>query len=175
MKNLFSVMIFCLVIFTGSLSAQTLKFGHIDLQQLLVAMPERAVATTALEKVRTDLVSKLQAMQKEYSVQDKEYTVLAQAKEPIEAIVKAKYDEIQSLQVRIQSFQQAAQESLQNEEMKLTQPIIDKARKAINEVAKELGLIYVFDDNSPQSSLLYHSEQSIDLILPVKTKLGITK
>jgi outer membrane protein len=175
MKNLFSVLIFCFVIFAGCLSAQTLKFGHIDFQQLFIAMPEREAATTSFEKVRADLESKLLAMQKEYGEKDKEYMALAQAKDPIEAIVKAKYDEIQSLQVRIQSFQQTAQESLQKEETKLMQPLIDKAHKAINEVAKEQGLIYVFEVNSPQTSILYHSEQSVDLIIPVKAKLGITK
>jgi outer membrane protein len=175
MKNLVRVLIFCLVIFSGCLTAQTLKFGHIDFQQLITAMPEREVATTSFEKVRSDLESKFQAMQKEYSEKDKEYTALTQAKDPIEAIIKVKLDEIQSLQVRIQTFQQTAQESLQKEETKLMQPLLEKARKAINDVAKELGLIYVFEENSSRSSVLYHSEQSIDLTLLVKAKLGIVK
>jgi outer membrane protein len=102
----------------GCLFAQTLKFGHIDFQQIIIAMPEREVVTTSWEKVRADLESKLQAMQKEYGEKDKEYTALNQAKEPIEAIVKAKFDEIQSLQVRIQTFQQTAQESLPRESPK---------------------------------------------------------
>lgn len=175
MKNLISTLIFCLVIFSGCLTAQTLKFGHIDFQQLIATMPEREVATTAFEKVRSDLESKLLAMQKEYSEKDKEYTALTQAKDPIEAIMKAKLDEIQSLQVRISTFQQTAQESLQKEESKQMQPLIDKARKAISDVAKELGLIYVFEENSQRASVLYHSDQSTDLILLVKAKLGIVK
>jgi outer membrane protein len=175
MKNLVSVLIFCLVIFSGCLTAQSLKFGHIDFQQLIIAMPEREVATTSFEKVRADLESELQAMQKEYSEKDKEYTALIQAKDPIEAIIKAKLDEIQSLQVRITTFQQTAQESLQKAESKLMQPLIETAYKAINDAAKELGLIFVFEVNSPRASVLYHSEQSIDLTLPVKAKLGITK
>ena len=175
MRNFFKAIVFCSVLFTGGLSAQTLKFGHIDFQQIIIAMPEREAATNSWEKVRADLASKLQAMQKEYVDKDKEYTALTQAKEPLEAIVKAKYDEIQSLQVRIQAFQQSAQESLQKEEAKLMQPLIEKARKAINEVAKQLGLIYVFEENSAQSAILFHSDQSIDLTLAVKAKLGITK
>ena len=97
---------------------------------------------------------------------------LTRAEEPIEALVKAKVDEIQSLKDRIQSFQQTAQENLQKEETKLMQPIIEKARKAINENAKELGLIYVFEENA---NLLYHSDQSIDLTPMVKSRLGIVK
>ena len=175
MKNLFKVLIFSLVIFSGCLSAQSLKFGHIDSQKLIMSMPEREVATTSFEKVRADLESKLQAMQKEYSEKSKEYDALNQAKDANETIIKAKQDEVLSLQERIRNFQQSAQESLQKEEAKLMQPIIDKVRKAINEVAKEQGLIYVFEENSPQASVLYHSDLSIDLTPLVKAKLGIVK
>ena len=48
-------------------------------------------------------------------------------------------------------------------------PIYDKAQAAIAEVAKEQGLIYVFEVNS----LIYKSNQSIDILPLVKTKLGI--
>ena len=169
MRNFLKVIVFCSVFFAGGLSAQTLKFGHIDFQQLLSVMPEREAAKTALEKVQSDLESKLQTMQKEYGEKGKEYVALAQAKDANEALVKAKQDEVQSLQERIQAFQQTAQESLQKEESKLFQPVIEKARKAITEVAKEQGLLYVFEANG----VLYHSEQSIDLAPLVKAKLGL--
>ena len=171
MRNFFKVIVFCSVFFAGSLSAQTLKFGHIDFQLLLSAMPEREAATTALEKVKTDLESKLVAMNKEYQDKGKEYVALAQSKDANEALVKAKQDEVQSIQERIQTFQQTAQESLQKEETKQFQPVIEKARKAITDVAKEQGLLYVFEVNG----VLYHSEQSIDLIALVKAKLAIIK
>ena len=169
MRNFFKVIVFCSVFFAGSLSAQTLKFGHIDFQQLLQSMPERETARVALEKVQTDLETKLASMQKEYQEKGKEYVALAQSKDANEALVKAKQDEVQSIQERIQTFQQTAQEGLQKEETKQFQPVIEKARKAINEVAKEQGLLYVFEVNG----VLYFSEQSVDLLKSVKTKLGI--
>jgi len=169
MRNFLKVIVFCTVLFSGGLSAQTLKFGHIDFQQLLQLMPEREAAKTALEKIQTDLESKLGAMQKEYSDKGKEYVALAQSKDTNDALLKAKQDEVQSIQERIQTFQQTAQESLQKEEAKQFQPVIEKARKAINDVAKEQGLIYVFEVNG----VLYHSEQSVDLLSMVKTKLAI--
>ena len=169
MRNFFKVIVFCAVLFSGSLSAQTLKFGHIDFQALLASMPEREAAKTALEKVQTDLETKLASMQKEYQEKGKEYVALAQAKDANEALVKAKQDEVQSIQERIQTFQQTAQEGLQKEESKQFQPVIEKARKAINEVAKEQGLLYVFEVNG----VLYFSDQSVDLMKSVKTKLGI--
>jgi len=116
MKHFFKVIVFCSVLFAGSLSAQTLKFGHIDFQALLQAMPETKVGNAAIEKFVADLESKLTAMQKEYQDKGKEYVALAQAKDANEALVKAKQDEVQSIQERIQTFQQTAQESLQKEQ-----------------------------------------------------------
>ena len=169
MRNFFKVIVFCSVFFAGGLSAQTLKFGHIDFQQLLSAMPEREAAGAALEKVRSTLESQLATMQKEAQDKGKEYLALSQQKDANEALVKAKLEEAQSIQERIQNFNQTAQENLQKEESKQYQPVIEKARKAIADVAKEQGLLYVFEVNG----VLYHSEQSIDLLALVKTKLGI--
>ena len=169
MRNFFKVIVFCAVLFGGSVSAQTLKFGHIDFQQTQQLMPEFKTAIAGIEKVQATLESQLGAMQKEYQDKGKEYVALAQAKDANEALVKAKQDEVQSIQERIQTFQQTAQESLQKEQSKQIQPVQDKLRKAINDVAKEQGLLYVFEVNG----LLYHSEQSVDLASLVKAKLGI--
>lgn len=169
MRNFFKVIVFCAVLFAGSVSAQTLKFGHIDFQQTQQLMPEFKAAIAGIEKVQATLETQLGAMQKEYQDKGKEYVALAQAKDANEALVKAKQDEVQSIQERIQTFQQTAQESLQKEQTKQIQPVQDKLRKAINDVAKEQGLLYVFEVNA----LLYHSEQSIDIASLVKTKLGI--
>lgn len=169
MRNFLKVIVFCAVLFTGSVSAQTLKFGHIDFQQTQQLMPEFKAAIAGIEKVQATLETQLGAMQKEYQDKGKEYVALAQAKDANEALVKAKQDEVQSIQERIQTFQQTAQESLQKEQTKQIQPVQDKLRKAINDVAKEQGLLYVFEVNS----LLYHSDQSIDIASLVKAKLGV--
>lgn len=167
MRNFSRVILFCLILFAGGLSAQTLKFGHIDFQQLLQLMPEREGAQKAMTKVQTDLETQLTSMQKELSDKSKEY--IAQQKTLSDAVKATKEDELQSIQQRIQTFQQQAQENMQKEQEKLFQPIIEKARKAISEVGKEQGLMYVFEVNG----VLYHSEQSIELLPFVKTKLGI--
>lgn len=171
MRHFLKVIAFCTVLFIGSsASAQTLKFGHIGFQQLLQAMPEREVAQQAMTKLQTDLENQLGVMQKEYQTKGQEY--VAQVKEMTDAVRQTKEDEIQSLQQRIQTFTQQAQENLQKEEAKQFQPIIEKARAAINDVAKEQGLIYVFEVNGV---LYYNATQSTDLMPLVKAKLGITK
>jgi outer membrane protein len=48
---------------------------------------------------------------------------------------------------------------------------MEKARGAIDEVAKEHGLIYVFDIS--QGNPVYTSEESLDMLPLVQAKLGI--
>ena len=83
----------------------------------------------------------------------------------------AKVTEIQDLQQRIQNYQVTAQQQLQQKQNELLKPVFDKAEKAIEEVAKENGLLYVFDIGT--KVVLYKSSQSMDVLPLVKAKLGI--
>jgi outer membrane protein len=87
-------------------------------------------------------------------------------------IAQTKAEEIQSLEQRIQSFQQNAPQNLVKKESELYQPILDKAKKAIEDVAEEEGYTYVFDVSS--GALLYQPD-SDDILPLVKAKLGITE
>jgi outer membrane protein len=75
------------------------------------------------------------------------------------------------MQQRIANFEQMAQQDLQNQQSELMRPILEKANKAVREVAEENGFIYIFDVGS--GNPVYWSEQSIDVMPLVKTKLGI--
>jgi outer membrane protein len=171
MRHFLSAITFSLLLFVGaSASAQTLKFGHIDFQALIQSMPEREVAQKTMAKTQSDLESQLAVMQKEYQTKGQEYVALVKQANVTDAIRQAKEADIQSLQERITTFQQQAQENLQKEESKQFQPIVEKARKAIGEVAKEQGMLYVFEVNSV---LYYNTAQSTDMMPLVKTKLGL--
>lgn len=171
MRHFLSVITLSLLLFVGaSASAQTLKFGHIDFQGLIQAMPEREVAQKAMAKMQTDLESQLSVMQKEYQTKGQEYVALVKQATITDAIRQAKEADIQSLQERISTFQQQAQENLQKEETKQFQPIVEKARKAIGDVAREQGMLYVFEVNQV---IYYNATQSVDMMPLVKTKLGL--
>lgn len=167
MKNTFKLIVLFVALFAGSVSAQTYKFGHIDFQKLLQVMPERDAAQKAMQKHASELQSELTNMQKEY--EKKVQTYVAERDSLSAAVRSAKENDLQDLQQRISNFQSAAQQDLQKKQQEQFAPIIKKARAAVDEVAKEQGLIYVFD----VSNLLYHSTQSEDLLPLVKKKLGI--
>lgn len=169
MKNLLKIAIISvLVAFTSSVSAQ--KFGHIDSNELLMLMPERAAAEKAVQDYAKQLETQLQTMSAEWEAKVADY----QSKETsfTDVIKKMKVKEITDLEARIKEFQNTAQEDLKEKENALLQPMIEKAKKAIEDVAKENKYTYIFD--AGMGALLYKPEA--DDILPlVKKKLGITK
>lgn len=157
------------VAFAATVSAQTPKFGHIDLQALVQVMPERATAETAFNSFQKELEDILGEMQKDYQTKLADFQNLGADASEIKK--NAKIAELQDKQKRIQDYQSTAQQQLQQKQSELLQPVFDKAEKAIGEVAKEKGLIYVFDIGP--KVVLYKSNESLDLFPLVKTKLGI--
>ena len=170
MRNLMKFIAVVLFVgLTASVSAQTPKFGHIDLQALIQVMPERATAETQFNTFQGDLEDIFGEMQKDLQTKMGEFEALGDSASEIKK--NAKIAEIQDMQQRVQNYQQTAQQQLQQKQSELLQPVFDKAEKAIGEVAKEKGLIYVFDTGT--KVVLYKSNDSVDLLPLVKTKLGI--
>ena len=116
------------------------KFGYIDSQELLLLMPERKTAEEEVQTFAKSLESQLQAMTAEYQQSVQEY----QANEATytDLVKQDKVTEITGLEQRIQSFQQNAQQALQSKEQELLEPILQKARQAIEDVANEGDYTY---------------------------------
>ncbi len=170
MRNLMKfVAVVLFVGITASVNAQTLKFGHIDLQALVQLMPERAAAETQFNKFQGELEEIFGDMQKDLQAKMADFEQLGDSASEIKK--NAKVAEIQDMQQRIQNYQQTAQQQLQAKQSELLQPVFTKAENAVSEVAKEKGLIYVFDIGT--KVVLYKSNESVDILPFVKTKLGI--
>ncbi|MEQ9188399.1 MAG: OmpH family outer membrane protein [Cryomorphaceae bacterium] len=154
----------------SAVQAQTKqKFGHIDSQALLDAMPERKAADTKLEEFAAQLEKQLGAMSKELEAKVQDYKANEATMSDI--IAQTKAEEIQNLQQRIQAFQQNAQQSLAKKEQEVYQPILDKAKGAIEKVSAANGFTYVFDTSS--GALLFQPDGENILEL-VKKEMGIT-
>ncbi len=142
------------------------KIAHIDLDSLSGIMPETKVAKGVAENYLSDLKKTVGAMEEEFQ---KKYNDYLQAEPTLSPLVKkTKEEELQSLQTRIQEFNQQAQSDYQKKSAELTAPIMEKAKKAIEAVAKEGGFKYVLDTSN--GSILY-SEPGEDILLLVKKKL----
>lgn len=148
--------------------AQATKFGYIDSRELLKAMPEIAQADKELQDFAKTYQDELQKMSKEYEKKVQEYQ--AGEKTMSDAVKEVKVKEIQDLQNRIESYNQSATEKVDKKKQDLYAPILEKADKAIKDVAKEKGYDYVFDASS---GALLHANEKDNLLQMVKTKLGI--
>lgn len=143
------------------------KLAHVDIQAIFTVMPEKATATKEVEEYAKSLEDQMQTMYKEYETKMTEYN--SNKANWSDLIKQDKESEIMSLQQRIQTFQQQAETDLANREAVLLEPIQTKIKDAINAVAAEQGLTYVYD----ASLILYKSPSSTDITEAVKTKLGI--
>jgi outer membrane protein len=144
------------------------KLGYINSQELLSVMPEMTKADADLKLFAKQYQDQLEAMGKDFEKKGTDYQ--ATEKTMSDAVKTVKQKELQDLEVRIRDYQQSAQEKIGKKKEDLYKPILEKADKAIKDVAKEKGYSYVFDASG--GSLLYANET--DNLLPlVKTKLGI--
>lgn len=169
MNNLKLIVVILVVAMSTSVFGQkAVKIGHINSNELLSAMPERAKIQTELETYANDLRSTLEIMRKEYETKIQEF----QAKQDVmtDVIKNSKVKEITDLEKRITEFQQTAEADLQKKEQELLQPVIDKAKDAINTVAKENAYTYVLDSSV---GVVLYSVEGDDILPLVKKKLGL--
>lgn len=170
MKNLLNSILLITVLFIGmgitEISAQS-KVAHINSNELLESMPEKAVLATKVQDFAKRLENQLVAMSQEYELKVQDFQ--KQQGVMTEAIKQIKVKEITDLENRIQKFQQDAQIDLQNEESRLLQPLIDRLKKAINDVAADKGYDYVLDTSL---GVILYSKDSDDLMSLVKKKLA---
>jgi outer membrane protein len=161
-----------IVFFTGqNVLAQSFKFAHLNKSELVQAMPEYDSATVKLEKSRKELLNTLEILQVEFNNKYEAYQ--KDSKNLTELIRQTKEQELADMNKRLTDFQNNAQTTLQEQQAALFQPVVNKADKAIKDVAKEGGFVYVFDV-SPGSQVLYFDEtKSTNITALVKTKLGM--
>lgn len=165
MKKLF-IAIIAIALTVPAVAQQ--KFGHVDSAALLELMPEKKKAETDLEAFAKEFQTALEDMAKEY--EGKVQAFQAEEKGMVATVRNTKMREIADLERRIQEFQQQAQEEIAKKEQEVLTPIIDKARKAIDEVAQEKGYTYVFDSSL---GVLLYANDSEDVLADVKAKLGL--
>lgn len=145
------------------------KFGHIDATALLELMPEKAAAEEEVKKVAEELQEALEAMMGEY---EKKGAAFQAEEAGMTATVRnAKIREITDLEARIQQFQQQAEQDLAQKQQEVLTPILERARKAIDEVGKEKGYTYIFD--SSLGGVLLYTDDAEDVMADVKAKLGL--
>ena len=161
-----------LIILAGhKVAAQSIKFGHINSDELIQSLPEFDSANVKLEKFRKDLVNALELMSVELN--NKSDTYNKESKNYTDIVKQTKEQELVDMNKRIQDFQNNAQQQLQQKQSELFQPIMAKVDKAIKDVGKENGFVYIFSTGQGSSLLFFDNTKSVDIMPLAKAKLGL--
>ncbi|MDJ0645525.1 MAG: OmpH family outer membrane protein [Flavobacteriaceae bacterium] len=157
------------VLFLGvnAVSAQS-KIGHINAQELVASMPETKAMQEELKKIAQTYDTEYKSQGSALQAKLQKYDAEAATQTDTENAKRAK--EVEDIRKKIQLYAQQAQQELQKKEFDLYKPIEEKAQKAIEDVAQEKGILYVFD-SSPGKGLIVKKGE--DLMTAVKAKLGI--
>lgn len=163
-------LVVAMVVASSSLFAQ--KLGRINLQELIIAMPEYAQMQTNMEAYSKDLRDNLETIQVELNNKYNDYQKNKETYSDVTRQLKEK--ELSDLQARLSEYYESAQVDLNKKQQELTDPIIKKAQEAIKKIAEAGGYVAVFDTSIP-SMVYYNEAQMTDLMAAVKKDLGITE
>mgnify|MGYP003664849927 FL=1 len=151
---------------TSFVNAQS-KVAHIDVTQLLSAMPEMKAAEAELKKLQETYNADIQASMTELRNKFTQYQNEAAAKSKEENDKRAV--ELQGFEKNIGEAQQAAQQEFQKKQAELFAPISEKAKTAIEKVAAAQGFDYVIDAQAGGGLIVAKGK---DLLPDVKKQLG---
>jgi outer membrane protein len=165
----FKLLLLAAVLFVGAtnVNAQA-KVAHIDTQALVESMPEMKAAQNQLEKLQKTYDVEIKSMMQEWDTKVKQYD--AESSNQTEEVNLKRVEEVQAMQKNIGDYRNQALQDLQKKEVDLLQPILDKARMAIQKVARAQGIQYVLDSATGNGVLL---ADGTDLLSSVKSEMGI--
>lgn len=147
---------------------QAQKIAHLSFDSLINMMPETKIATKEAQNFLQGLEQESIAMQNELESKYKDY--LEKQASMSELLKRNREEELQSLQRRIEDFRNQADAEYRRKTAELTAPIMEKAKKGIEAVAKEGSYKYVLDTSTDRTSVLFH-ETTDDILMQVKKKL----
>jgi outer membrane protein len=164
-KTLLLVAVFMLGV-GGVANAQ--KIGHIETDKLIQNMPATKKMEAELQKMQKTYKDEISALAKKYQDKLKRYDAEAKAQTP-ETNAK-RQAEVQAEGQRIQQAEQFATKDMQDKYKEKLTPILERAQKAIKDVAAAKGIIYVFDASAGKGLIVF--EKGVDIYDAVKAKLG---
>ena len=153
----------------GLTTANAQKFGHVNSQEVIQAMPEFTKARADIEALTKQYEADLKLMQDELQKKAEAYDK-EQATLPAN-IKQRRETELQEMYQKIQQSYQDNQQALAKEQNEKMQVIQGKVLEAIKAVGQAGNYVYIMDN---ASGIPYISTTlSTDVTAEVKAKLGL--
>lgn len=148
-------------------SAQTLKIGLVNTNEIIGNMPETTEVQNKLSEAEKKYQAELELISKEFQKQYEELQQMGEDELP--AIRERKATQVMETQKKGEAFEQQVYQDLQKQQQEKMAPVIQKLRSAIESVAQEGGYNIVQE----KEMYLYFAAPVEDITDKVKAKLGI--
>jgi outer membrane protein len=133
-------------------SAQSIV-AHVNVDSLLVQMPEYKLAQEALQAEQVKFESEAKEMNAE--LEKGAQALQANAATWTELRQRQEQTRLQEMYNNIQEYMQQAQSQLQQKEVELVTPVLEKLQAAINAVAETKKYSYVLDASQSKGQVVY--------------------
>ena len=158
-----------MILMLAPLAAMAQKFGHVNSQEVIQAMPEYTKAKTEIVALQQQYEADLKGMQDEFTKKVKDYE--ANANTLPENIKQRRETELQEMDQKIRQSYQDNQQALAKASQEKMSAITAKVVDAIKQVGDAGGYVYIMELNG---GIPYISNTlSTDVTAQVKTKLGL--
>jgi len=171
MKSMKKLAVLFFLAFTGLQVGTAQQYGHLNFGNILAALPDTKAADADIQAYSKELIA--QGEQKAAALQ-KEFAAVVQKIQNGELSPKQQEDaeaKFQRKQQELRAFEAEIQQKVAQKRQELLAPLIKKVEEAIAAVAKEKGIVMVFD-TSVFNAILF-AKDSDDLMPAVKVKLGL--
>lgn len=144
------------------------KTAHINYNQLVLSMPETKKADSILNALTLNYQAELTRLESEYKTKVEKYQ-----KEELtlpEATKQLRLKELKDAEATYANFKEAAQKDISSKDKILFDPIFEKAKKTVTDVATSKGYDYVIDSSKGQYVYMNPKDDLMEL---VKKKMGL--
>lgn len=169
--NKFKFFLLASLFVAGTSSVQAQKSGYISVEQVVSLMPEIGRIDTTLQKFQADSVNtEYASLIQEYQYKDSIVNKTDTTKIPASVLRQHRVD-LQQIAYQVSNWQQISQNVMQSKQQELLAPVYQRVMKAINDVAKENGYAFVYNQEvllvaPPSDNLLPLVARKLNIKLP---------
>lgn len=151
-------------------SAFAQKFGSVNVEEIITAMPEHQAAEAQINEASKKYEAEFQKLTDELNKLYTDFQAIQNDPETPETIKERRMQEIQERGANVDKFRATAQQDLQRQSEQLMAPIQQKVFDAINAVGQEGNFAGIV----PQDAVFIYQGPDIEDVTPkVKAKLGL--
>lgn len=141
MKNLIAILAIALFSFTGTANAQ--KYGHINAQEILLAVPGYQASSDEMERYSNQKTKAFNDLQTTIQNDFQQYMAIRETLP--EAVQKSRDSDFREQEAKLQEFGVESQRRIEAKQNELMEPLLKQIQEAIKVVGREQGFAYIFD------------------------------